>query len=182
MKLVKNAAGRFVPTEINGETQIPFKGVDKYKPTGVKSKPPIRSCIDYPANGNKVIKDLKTILPSSNHKLLKGFKLPWAINCLFASTMPLKLNALFLSCFWSDFDASLVDKILSTWISVKNEIEKISHLLPNLELVVQIIDDSKDICLIAITTPLFDPFMGLYSVAMDWDSFDRAHSELVLTL
>jgi hypothetical protein len=28
--LVKNAAGRFVPTEVNGETQIPFKGVDKY--------------------------------------------------------------------------------------------------------------------------------------------------------
>ena len=37
MKLVKNATGRFVPTEVNGEIQIPFKGVDKYKPTGVKA-------------------------------------------------------------------------------------------------------------------------------------------------
>ena len=35
MKLVKNAAGRFVPTEVNSEAQIPFKGVDKYKPNGV---------------------------------------------------------------------------------------------------------------------------------------------------
>ena len=62
MKLVKNATGRFVPTEVNGEIQIPFKGVDKYKPTGVKAKPLIRTCIDYPADGNKVVKDLKTAL------------------------------------------------------------------------------------------------------------------------
>ncbi len=47
MKLVKNAAGRFVPTEVNGVTKIPFKGVDKYKPTGVKAKPQISTCIDY---------------------------------------------------------------------------------------------------------------------------------------
>ena len=65
MKLVKNAAGRFVPTEVNGETQIPFKGVDQYKPNGVKAKPPIRSCMDYPKDGNKVVKDLKTALKES---------------------------------------------------------------------------------------------------------------------
>jgi citrate lyase subunit alpha/citrate CoA-transferase len=65
MKLVKNAAGRFVPTEVNGEPQIPFKGVDKYKPSGVKAKPQIRTCIDYPSDGNKVIKDLKTALNDS---------------------------------------------------------------------------------------------------------------------
>ena len=68
MKLVKNAAGRFVPIEVNGEPQIPFKGVDKYKPSGVKAKPPIRSCIDYPSDGNKVVKDLKTALKKAGLK------------------------------------------------------------------------------------------------------------------
>jgi hypothetical protein len=64
---------------------------------------------------------------------------------------------------------------LILWECEKHEIEEISNLLPNFELVVQLIDDSKDICLIAITTPMFDPFMGLYSVAMDWDSFENGN-------
>ena len=68
MKLIKNAAGRFVPTEVNGETQIPFKGVNKYKPTGVKAKPPIRSCIDYPSDGNKVVKGFKNSFKESRIK------------------------------------------------------------------------------------------------------------------
>ncbi len=73
MKLVKNTAGRLVPTEVNGQKQIPFKGfvldyarsrkgVNKYKPAGTKAKPPIRTCIDYPSDGNKIVKDLKTAL------------------------------------------------------------------------------------------------------------------------
>ena len=62
MKLVINAAGRRVPTEVNGQEQTPFKGINKYKPTGNKTKPPIRTCIDYPKDGNKIVKDLKTAL------------------------------------------------------------------------------------------------------------------------
>jgi citrate lyase subunit alpha/citrate CoA-transferase len=68
MKLIKNAAGRLVPIEINGQTQIPFKGLNKYKPTGNKAKSPIRSCNDYPVDGNKVIKDLKTALKKAGLK------------------------------------------------------------------------------------------------------------------
>ena len=68
MKLVKNAAGRLVPTEVNGQQQIPFKGIDKYKPTGNKSKPPIRTCIDYPKDGNKVVKNLKEALKKAGIK------------------------------------------------------------------------------------------------------------------
>jgi len=68
MKLVKNAAGRLVPTEVNGKKQIPFQGISKYKPTGNKAKPPIRSCKDFPLNGNKVIKDLKTTLKKAGLK------------------------------------------------------------------------------------------------------------------
>ena len=62
MKLTRNAAGRFVPTEINGQKQTPFKGVNKYKPTGRRTGAPVKSCIDFPADGNKVIKSLKEAL------------------------------------------------------------------------------------------------------------------------
>jgi citrate lyase subunit alpha/citrate CoA-transferase len=68
MKLVKNAAGRLVPTSVNGRKEIPFKGVDKYKPVGNKAKPPIRTCIDYPKNGNKVVKNLKEALKKAGLK------------------------------------------------------------------------------------------------------------------
>jgi citrate lyase subunit alpha/citrate CoA-transferase len=68
MKLVKNAAGRFVPIEINGQKQIPFMGINKFKPTGDKAKPPIRSCNDFPTNGNKVVKDLKNALKKAGLK------------------------------------------------------------------------------------------------------------------
>ncbi len=68
MKLVKNAAGRLIPSEVNGQSQIPFKGVNKYKPTGNKAKPPIKTCIDYPEDGNKVVKNLKEALKKAELK------------------------------------------------------------------------------------------------------------------
>ncbi|MEA3478113.1 MAG: citrate lyase subunit alpha [Bacteroidota bacterium] len=61
-KLVKNAAGRVVPSEINGEQHIPFQGVGKYIPDGRKYAPRISSCVNYPADGNKVIPSLKEAL------------------------------------------------------------------------------------------------------------------------
>lgn len=68
MKLLKNAAGRLVPNEINGQKQIPFKGINKQKPTGNKAKPPIRSCVDYPSDGNKLVKNLKEVLKKAGLK------------------------------------------------------------------------------------------------------------------
>ena len=68
MKLVKNAAGRLVPTQVNGQKQIPFKGVNKYKPKGKISGPPIRSCIDFPSDGNKLTKNLKEALTKAGLK------------------------------------------------------------------------------------------------------------------
>jgi citrate lyase subunit alpha/citrate CoA-transferase len=68
MKLIKNAADRLVPDEVNGQQQIPFKGINKYKSSGSKAKPPIRTCIDYPEDGNKVVKDLKTALKKAGLK------------------------------------------------------------------------------------------------------------------
>ncbi len=60
--LVKNAAGRLVPREINGKPAIPYQGVGKYRPTGRKATSSIVSCADYPSDGNKVILDLKMAL------------------------------------------------------------------------------------------------------------------------
>ena len=61
-QLIENAAGRFVPTEVNGKEQVPFQGVGKYKPSGNKYGPPIVSCSDFPSNGNKQVSDLKAAL------------------------------------------------------------------------------------------------------------------------
>lgn len=68
MKLLKNAAGRLVPNEINGQKQIPFKGINKHKPIGNKAKSPIRSCADYPSDGNKLVKNLKEALKKAGLK------------------------------------------------------------------------------------------------------------------
>ncbi len=62
--LVKNAAGRMVPTIVNGQPQVPFAGVDKYTPTGRKAAPPVRSTNDYPRDGNKVVAFMHNSPPS----------------------------------------------------------------------------------------------------------------------
>ncbi len=59
---VVNAAGRRVPTMVNGKAQVPYQGVGAYEPEGQKAAPPIRSCKDYPANGDKRVPDLQTAL------------------------------------------------------------------------------------------------------------------------
>ncbi|NQV43152.1 MAG: citrate lyase subunit alpha [Candidatus Marinimicrobia bacterium] len=61
-EFVKNAAGRLVPTEVNGKAQIPFLGVHGHRPTGQKTAPPISSCSDYPMDGNKVIDSIAEAL------------------------------------------------------------------------------------------------------------------------
>ena len=68
MKLVKNSAGRMVPTQINGEKQIPFMGVGKYVPKGKTTGTPIRSCSEFPADGNKLVKSVKEALIKSGVK------------------------------------------------------------------------------------------------------------------
>ncbi len=60
-KLVKNAAGRLVPDNINGEPAIPFQGVDKYKTEGRKYGKKLSRIADYP-NGDKTIDTLRNAL------------------------------------------------------------------------------------------------------------------------
>jgi citrate lyase subunit alpha/citrate CoA-transferase len=61
-KLVTNAAGRVVPTIINGKPAVPYMGVGKFRPTGFKVNTKIASCADYPEDGNKMVASLKDAL------------------------------------------------------------------------------------------------------------------------
>lgn len=62
IEFITNAADRRVPVLVNGETAIPYLGVGKYKPEGNKYGPPITSCAEYPANGNKLAGTLREAL------------------------------------------------------------------------------------------------------------------------
>src|SRR5215469_929292 len=82
IELAQNAAGRMVPTMVNGKPQIPYIGVAQYQPRGRKQAPPIRSSRSYPSNGDKRVPDLDTALRkcglrdgmviSSHHHLRDG--------------------------------------------------------------------------------------------------------------
>ena len=61
-KLVTNAAGRVVPAMVNGKPAVPYMGIGKYRPTGRKAAPLIASSADFPADGNKVLGNLKEAL------------------------------------------------------------------------------------------------------------------------
>ncbi|MGA3013545.1 MAG: citrate lyase subunit alpha [Bacteroidales bacterium] len=67
-KLVTNAVGRIVPEVINGKPAVPYLGIGKFKPTGRKAAPQISTCADYPADGNKVVENLKEALIRSGLK------------------------------------------------------------------------------------------------------------------
>ncbi|MCB2197838.1 citrate lyase subunit alpha [bacterium] len=69
---VKNAVGRLVPTVVNGKQQVPFQGVGKYHPEGTKAAPPISSCADYPADGNKVVASMRDDLPVSMERVVQA--------------------------------------------------------------------------------------------------------------
>lgn len=60
--LATNAAGRQVPVAINGRAAAPYQGVNAYRPTGRKVGAPLRSCADYPADGDKRVGSLRLAL------------------------------------------------------------------------------------------------------------------------
>jgi len=69
---VHNAAGRIVPTVVNGKPQEPFKGVGRHIPGGNKYAPPISTCADYPEDGNKVVASMQTGAPVSMQHAAKA--------------------------------------------------------------------------------------------------------------
>jgi len=62
MELVRNAAGRDVPVEVNGRAEAPFQGIGRFRPQGRHAAPPIRSAADYPEDGDKRVADLRELL------------------------------------------------------------------------------------------------------------------------
>jgi citrate lyase subunit alpha/citrate CoA-transferase len=84
VELAHNAAGRAVPTMVNGRPQMPYLGAGKFQPRGRKAAPAICSNKDYPENGDKRVSDLETALRkcglrngmaiSSHHHLRDGDK------------------------------------------------------------------------------------------------------------
>ena len=100
-RMVENAVGRLVPTEINGEKAVPFMGAGKYHPTGRKAAPPLRTCSDYPMDGNKVVDDIKTALEraglrdgmtiSTHHHLRNG---DYVANAVFRAAAELGVKDL----------------------------------------------------------------------------------------
>jgi hypothetical protein len=64
---------------------------------------------------------------------------------------------------------------LVLWNCKKKEIDQLQETLAKYELSIEIIEDDKTKVLLAITTPMFNPFLGLYSVPMDWDSFENGN-------
>ncbi len=82
IRMVRNALSRLVPTVVNGQRQVPFQGVGKFRPKGAKHGAPIRSAADYPRNGDKRVRSLREALKkcglrdgmvvSSHHHLRNG--------------------------------------------------------------------------------------------------------------
>ncbi len=100
-EMKKNAAGRMVPVEINGQTAVPYQGVGKHRPTGNRTAPRIATSIDYPESGNKVVPDLKTALKeagirdgmtiSTHHHLRNG---DFVANAIFDAAAELGIKDL----------------------------------------------------------------------------------------
>ena len=62
ISFTENSAGRKVPTVVNGQEQIPYRGVGAHRPSGRLAGPPIRVSSDYPANGDKRVASLESAL------------------------------------------------------------------------------------------------------------------------
>ncbi|MFW5878126.1 MAG: citrate lyase subunit alpha [bacterium] len=68
VKFQENAAGRMVPDSMNGNAQVPFKGIGKHRPEGKIHAPYIPMHSDYPSDGNKLVKSLREALERSGLK------------------------------------------------------------------------------------------------------------------
>ncbi|MBW2735827.1 MAG: citrate lyase subunit alpha, partial [Deltaproteobacteria bacterium] len=81
-EMKKNSAGRFVPMEVNGKSQVPYAGLDGHRPAGRKYAPLNRSSSDFPSSGDKRVSTLREALKacglkdgmtiSSHHHLRNG--------------------------------------------------------------------------------------------------------------
>src|SRR6056297_3116008 len=66
--MIKNAIGRLVPTSVNGEKVIPFKGINNHRPQGNKYAPRISTAIDFPDKDSKLQPSLEKALKAAGMK------------------------------------------------------------------------------------------------------------------
>lgn len=59
---ILNAASRQVPVSVNGRVTTPFEGVGRHLPEGTRIGPRLRSCAEYPPDGNKMAGSLREAL------------------------------------------------------------------------------------------------------------------------
>ena len=62
-----------VPTEVNGEKQVPFQGVGKYKPEGRIYGPKISSCMELYEIGVRAITGISTDMTHTKSGLITPF-------------------------------------------------------------------------------------------------------------
>jgi citrate lyase subunit alpha/citrate CoA-transferase len=60
--LTTNAVGRKVPNVVNGREQTPYRGIGKHEPDVATHGPAVRSCKDYPPDGDKRVASLEAAL------------------------------------------------------------------------------------------------------------------------
>lgn len=63
-----NAVNREVPSMVNGNPIIPYKGIKNHKPEGRKFGSRISTCSDFPEDGNKLVATLRDALINSGLK------------------------------------------------------------------------------------------------------------------
>jgi len=101
LEMTVNAAGRAVPRQVNGVPQQPYRGLRSDRPAGRKAAPPVRSCSEFPADGDKVLPSLTEALDraglrdgmtiSSHHHFRNGDLL---MNQVFAAAAALGVKGL----------------------------------------------------------------------------------------
>ena len=60
---------------------------------------------------------------------------------------------------------------LVLWTCAKEDVNEIESILSEFELSIKLVENEENEIILAITTPMFDPFIGFYSMPMDWENY-----------
>lgn len=66
------------------------------------------------------------------------------------------------------------------WECLKKDIDEIQNKISKFELIIQVVDNKNEKYILIITTPMFNPSIGLYTLTRDWDSYENGNVRNVL--
>ncbi|WP_060826782.1 DUF4365 domain-containing protein [Sulfurospirillum cavolei] len=66
------------------------------------------------------------------------------------------------------------------WECKKEDIETLHNKISTLELQIQILENTNEKCLVAIAMAMFDPTIGMYTQARDWESYENGNAKNIL--